>query len=312
VEEYVARLVGVFGEVKRLLADHGVLWVVLGDSYVAKQLQGTPWRVALALQADGWFLRSDCIWSKPDGMPSSVSDRPTTVHEYVFMLTKRSSYYFDAHAVREPYVTPRGFFPPLPDRTLGEDLPPAPPRAPDGRLKTAVKGGVNSAQPRDGERWPTGGRNLRTVWEITAENYAGAHFAVYPTELVRRAVLSSCPEWVCRECGQPRTRIVGPGELAGEAKIQEGPRPAADERHTSPTSMARTNGRTWRSKRELGWTDCGHGSYRAGVVLDPFHGTGTTSLVARNHKRYAVGVELNEDYCRMASERLRQLSLLAT
>jgi DNA modification methylase len=99
---YIAALVEVFRGVRRVLRDDGVLWVVIGDSYINKQLQGMPWRVAFALQDDGWWLRSDCIWSKPNAMPESVTDRPTTAHEYLFLLSKQERYFYDRIAIAEP------------------------------------------------------------------------------------------------------------------------------------------------------------------------------------------------------------------
>lgn len=101
-EAYLSRLVEVFREVRRVLRDDGTLWLNLGDSHAGKNLLGIPWRVAFALQADGWYLRSDIIWSKPNPMPESVKDRPTKAHEYLFLLSKNRSYYYDAEAIAEP------------------------------------------------------------------------------------------------------------------------------------------------------------------------------------------------------------------
>jgi len=357
-KEYVSNMVVVFREVKRVLAPHGTCWLNLGDSYASqggpepaqtkwqvdgasntqnaghsrtpgslkpKDLVGIPWRVAFALQDDGWWLRSDVIWSKSNPMPESITDRPTKAHEYVLLLTRQPNYYFDQEAVREPfsekYARPerrpdRGFADlrheqGIPKETLGS-LPPEAPRGPDGRRKTHVEAGEFSEQHRSGERWPNEGRNIRSVWEIPTQPYSGAHFAVFPEELVRRCLLAGCPLEVCQECGKPSERIVEPGELVGEARIQEGARPAADERGVSAKGIARSNGRTWRERHDLGFTDCGHGAYRPGRVLDPFGGSGTTALVARNHQRHAILVELNEKYCHLAAERLQQLSLLSS
>ena len=106
IEDYVDTLVEIFGAVRRVLRPEGTLWLNLGDKYLNGQLQGLPWRVALALQADGWVLRSDIIWHKPNAMPSAVKNRPTTDHEYIFLLTRSTKdYYYDADAIREPHVT---------------------------------------------------------------------------------------------------------------------------------------------------------------------------------------------------------------
>ena len=170
-DDYVAEMVALFREVRRVLKDDGTLWLNLGDSYAGsgkgpsqslsaeardmthtmhtafvpdglkpKDLIGIPWRVAFALQADGWYLRSDIIWHKPNPMPESVTDRPTKAHEYVFLLTKSARYYYDAAAIAEPSI----------DDT----------------------------------------RNARTVWSITTQPYKGAHFATMPPELARRCILA--------------------------------------------------------------------------------------------------------------------------
>lgn len=206
-EAYVANLVQVFREVGRVLKSDGVLWLNLGDSYNGsggaggdyapgglkdgqpkykgarvdglkpKDLIGIPWRVAFALQADGWYLRSDVIWSKPNPMPESVTDRPTKAHEYIFLLTKSQKYFYDAGAVLEP-------------------------AAYDGRKDTRMKGsekysvpmkpggGVNTFATEGHERWPQRlesgerGRNRRTVWNVPTYSYKGAHFATWPPALV--------------------------------------------------------------------------------------------------------------------------------
>ncbi len=134
-----------------------------------KDLVGIPWRVAFALQADGWWLRSDIIWAKPNPMPESVTDRPTKAHEYIFLLTKSAKYYYDHDAEKEPH-------------------------SPDGRKKTAVVGKNGSIQHRDGERWPGTGRNRRTVWTVPTQPFPGAHFAVFPEKLIEPCVLAGCPE----------------------------------------------------------------------------------------------------------------------
>lgn len=202
--EYVERMRAIFAGVRRVLVDQGTLWLNLGDTYTAdrscqtlkpKDLVGIPWRVAFALQDDGWWLRSDNIWHKPNAMPSSVTDRPTTTHEYVFLLTKSARYWYDQDSVRVPYSY-------------------------DGRKQTKVKGGPGSLQHRDGERWPglsrahhdarkeasrggdeteameviEGGRNLRTVWTFPTANYPEAHFATFPEDLPELCIKAGCPE----------------------------------------------------------------------------------------------------------------------
>jgi DNA modification methylase len=211
-------MVAVFREVRRVLKPSGTCWLNLGDSYVSsnsaqvpdtmrgasgkhgehltgtavrppmiqglasKNLVGIPWRVAFALQADGWYLRSDIIWSKPNPMPESVTDRPTKSHEYLFLLTKSARYYFDADAVKEA-------------ATWGE-WNSSKSFSPNGqRAKMAVG-------TAGGEQWNgTGthadenksGRNIRSVWTIATRPYPGAHFAVFPPELPERCIKAGSP-----------------------------------------------------------------------------------------------------------------------
>ena len=379
-DEYVARIVEVFREVRRVLADHGTCWVNLGDSYAhstdrmplqrgllddgaarfsgqtserlhglkPKDLVGIPWRVAFALQADGWYLRSDIIWAKPNPMPESVTDRPTKAHEYVFLLTKKPRYFFDQEAVRELHADTiwgrasttslavesrpgeregrmwenrRREYNPAgrkastvwrideEQKTLDPELPPETPRGPDGRRKTTVTGRDGSVQHRDGERWPNGGRNIRSVWEIATQPYPEAHFATYPEELVRRCVLAGCPLNVCRVCGKARERIVESRRNGGDWNANN--RVGGDRMRVGQSASDRMP-LNYIAPMTIGWSDCGHNDYRPGVVLDPFLGSGTTALVARKHGRSSVGIELSESYCELAGKRLQQLSLLAS
>lgn len=213
-DEYVARMVDVFREVRRVLRDDGTLWLNLGDSYNTapagnikpsgfsqnaarwdggavkygrkvttadglkpKDLVGIPWLVAFALRADGWYLRSDIVWSKPNPMPESVTDRPTKSHEYVFLLTKSARYYYDAEAIKEDSITND------PRRPYGSDGA----WSIDGRDKTEA--GAGSARDTDVTR-----RNARSVWTITTKPYAEAHFATFPTELPKRCIKAGSRE----------------------------------------------------------------------------------------------------------------------
>jgi len=182
VGEYVARLVELFRELRRVLADDGTLWLNIGDSYGAgKQLMGAPWQVALALQSDGWILRSDIIWAKTNPMPESVTDRPTKAHEYLFLLSKRPSYYYDADAVREDYsdrVQER-------QQYAGRDVQVNAWSADSGRNDSNPTRGIlgfghRGANPE--------GRNMRSVWQVPTVPFPGAHFAVYPPELIRPCI----------------------------------------------------------------------------------------------------------------------------
>jgi DNA modification methylase len=207
--DYIAQLVAVFREVRRVLTDDGTVWLNLGDSYngggragsdkalngkqgsnrgslamigrpfieqglAQKQLLGIPWRAALALQADGWYLRSDIIWHKPNPMPESVTDRPTKSHEYLFLLTKSSSYYYDADAIREPHVR-------LWEATNGGNMSPDGFHKANGHIRTR---GHNYPMPH------AKGANKRSVWTVATMPYAGAHFATMPEALVEPCVLA--------------------------------------------------------------------------------------------------------------------------
>lgn len=174
-EQYILEMVSVFSEVHRVLSSDGVLWLNLGDSYGPnKQLIGIPWRVALALQADGWVLRQDIIWAKPNPMPESVSDRCTKSHEYLFMLTKSARYYFDNVAIKEPSVS------------YATDK-----RADEGRFVYEAK--FNGTQGTGNQAFVTINetRNKRDVWNIATKPFKGAHFAVMPEALVEPCVLAS-------------------------------------------------------------------------------------------------------------------------
>jgi len=186
-EAYIDNLVAVFGECRRVLKASGSLWLVLGDKYLDGRLLGLPWRVALALQAEGWILRSDIIWHKPNAMPSAVKTRPTTDHEYVFFLTASADYYYDADAIREPHVT-------FTEKS----------RMRGGRKHFFQPGGTPEQGKNEGNpnlhhgRWDQAfhpkGRNKRTVWSIPLSKFRDAHFAVFPEPLVETCILAGCPE----------------------------------------------------------------------------------------------------------------------
>jgi len=211
-DEFVAAMVEVFREVKRVLRDDGTLWLNLGDSYVStptgklgdkitlgggrenqaaalnrpdktgfglavKNLIGVPWRVAFALQADGWYLRQDIIWHKPNPMPESVQDRCTKAHEYIFMLSKSPRYYFDSEAIKEPAVS---------DHKSGNGF------KRDARMSYQNADGT----PRgNDEQWTDvgGKRNRRSVWTVSTKPFKGAHFATFPPDLIEPCVMAGCP-----------------------------------------------------------------------------------------------------------------------
>lgn len=263
---FIAAMVCLFREVRRVLRNDGTLWVNIGDSYSTrlggdgwggyewktggnvapadgtlsdvkrsrddiglptKSLLMIPARLAIAMQDDGWILRSDIIWHKPNPMPESVTDRPTKSHEYVYLFAKSGRYWYDADAIRERQETA--------DRSLFYDID-----APKGKTPTW---GIDGSQSlRDKGRAPRllnpVGRNVRSVWTIATEPTPFAHFATFPTALVERCIMAGCP---------------------------------AD-----------------------------------GVVFDPFMGSGTTALVARRLNRHYIGCDLNPDYVKLANDRLSQ------
>jgi DNA modification methylase len=218
LEAYVAHLVHVFRLVWSVLKDDGCLWLNLGDSYgtgttaprqpsrtskkisaaqheaqgarhggQAKQLLGIPWRVAFALQAGGWYLRSDVIWSKPNPMPESVTDRPTRAHEYLFLFAKQERYYYNADAIKEPAVngdpsTPRGSQGVLGPLNAGR-------RDKQGALAERTYTGLNERWDRRTE--PVTHRNKRSVWTVPTQPFHGAHFACFPETLIEPCVLAS-------------------------------------------------------------------------------------------------------------------------
>ncbi len=241
-EEYISNLVGVFSRVWDVLADDGTLWVNIADSYAStggarnrekhgkgsrlqggtanedngagcrvrpgggvkeKDLIGIPWMLAFALRADGWYLRQDIIWEKPNPMPESVTDRCTKAHEYVFLLSKSPRYYYDADAIKEPAVTPAsssandwgrsgavsGLLVP------GQGYAQHRPRNPAGGNKS-TENGAGKFKTRGGTEYipeAVAMRNKRSVWEVATKPYSGAHFAVFPEELVTPCILAGCP-----------------------------------------------------------------------------------------------------------------------
>lgn len=217
-EAYVAELVGVFREVWRVLRDDGTGWLNLGDSYASsgaidkrpdnrtnsdagfiprskkrtaptpanlksKDLIGIPWRVAFALQADGWYLRQDIIWHKPNPMPESVTDRCTKAHEYIFLLSKSARYYYDNEAVKEEASD----HPATANRRLYSDDSAVGTKALHGNGWGQSGKGINGA-------YRTSTRNRRSVWTVATQPYSGAHFATFPPALIEPCILAGCPK----------------------------------------------------------------------------------------------------------------------
>jgi DNA modification methylase len=283
-EEYVAKMVAVFREVRRVLRKDGTLWLNLGDSYAGsgkggnpidsphkkqrtnsgslsvigntardaaktkhagedilcgfkpKDLVGIPWMVAFALRADGWYLRQDIIWSKPNPMPESVTDRCTKAHEYIFLMSKSARYYYDSDAVKEPYaassverynysaISKTG-------KTSTEEYKISGSESINGNGVGRSTAGLKSHE----HKMKPDGRNKRSVWTVSTNSYSEAHFATFPPDLIKPCVLAGCP--------------------AG------------------------------------------------GTVLDPFGGSGTTGMVALELGRSAILIELNEEYVKLIEQR---------
>ncbi len=329
-EEYVEKMVEVFREVWRVLRDDGTCWLVMGDSFASgdrstycsgaagnkrhqvqddmprpktppglkpKDLCMIPARVALALQADGWYLRSDIIWAKgisfrPDYsgsvMPESMTDRPTQSYEHVFLLTKKAKYYYDMEAVKEQGSVQAGT------------------RAAKGSNVRSELKDVNSRAP---EYWDyTGTRNLRSVWAIGTKPFKAAHFATFPPKLVEPCIKAGTSEkGCCAACGAPWVRVVE--RIAMKVRPGPGRQPLQDASmgSTKRTAVTGTMIEPPQSKT-TGWRPscaCPDPSPLPCLVLDPFAGSGTVGLVCRDLGRFAVCCDLKLDYLHMARERIK-------
>jgi DNA modification methylase len=392
-EEFIAKMVAIFRELRRVLRDDGTLWLNMGDSYAGsgkggkpedsphqkqatnrgsamkvgdtarqaavtnitrrdkeigykpKDLMGMPWRLALALQADGWWLRADIIWAKPNPMPSSVTDRPTTAHEYIFLLTKSAHYFYDEFAVREASVTndvrrPYGSkgmwdMDGRPEgqqhggEARGKELPETQnnirkARAAARNGKNAFRGqgaerdGASGPANRDDRDMSTVGigatRNMRSVWTMATEPFPDAHFATFPTALPAKCIAAGTSErGVCPQCGAPWVRIVeksggttGKGWHDHQDDLTNGMR-GGDNGRNLAAEMYDSYG-----VKGAGWrAGCDHGAEPVpAVVLDPFFGAGTTGVVARRMGRSFVGIELNPAYIAIAEKRLGNINPL--
>ena len=328
---YVEHMVEVFREVKRVLRPDGTLWMNLGDSYAGnrgnttdkpgfdnksagvvgadlaigisklapgykpKDLVGIPWMVAFALRADGWYLRSDIIWHKPNPMPESVTDRPTKSHEYMFLLSKSERYFYDAEAIKEPAIY------------AGTVVKASDPDT----AKNGQKGeyGATALGFTQHDTVVGAGRNKRTVWTIATRPYAGAHFATYPEDLVEPCILAGSSPKACGVCGAPWERVTERERLPGS----ERPMTTGAAKRAELGDMARTTpvGRTAGSVsvETTGWQPtCAHND-DSGIctILDPFNGSGTTGVVAVRHNREYIGVDISDEYMELARQRINEV-----
>lgn len=327
-EEYVNRLVMIFREVKRVLRDDGTVWINIGDSYSShagsgggssvsgpqpasvaahfrhspapleipqKNLLGIPWRLAFALQADGWILRSAICWEKPNPMPESVKDRPTSAYEMVFLLAKNPRYFYDADAIREK---PTGRTDPITSFNKSHNAD----RQDNGR-----------SYQQDGLK----GANARNVWKITPKPFKAAHFAVMPTELAAKCIKAGTAPLCCAKCGAPHQRMQKRTAKDGRSVVvpasqrqaydADGTPLQADNRYNPDNpQIGNFGGHFVIATEDAGWQPscaCDAGS-KLCMVLDPFGGAGTTGLAAKELERDFTLIELNPDYVEMAKERL--------
>ena len=330
-EKFVENLVNVFREVRRVLRDDGTVWLNLGDSYCgtghkgdtkdmyfsqgsarngqsfalnnkveglkSKDLVGIPWRVAFALQADGWYLRQDIIWHKPNPMPESVTDRCTKAHEYIFLLSKSPKYYYDNEVIREP----------IKPTTTGKA---SVRESGDSKTRSKEHWGIPH-EPKNviREYEEIKGANKRSVWTVTTKPYSEAHFATYPPELIKPCILAGCPEKVCVKCGTPYQRITS--RKSDALRVDNS---TLDRFGNGKAGVHRKIGgqyQKWLNENPLttvGWEkqcNCETNETKSGTVLDPFGGSGTTAQVASNLNRNAILCELNPEYVEIAKGRLK-------
>lgn len=319
-EAYVEKLVQVCREIWRVMRDDGTLWLNLGDSYATnpgngrggesvegrkphrsgidktkiglktKDLCMIPARVAMALQADGWYLRSDIIWAKKNPMPESVTDRPTKSHEYLFLLSKSQKYYYDADAIAEPSKYPDD------DRKSRSAHD-------QKRMPTDKIAGVRPGS----ETYPT--RNKRSVWTVATKPYPGSHFATFPPALIEPCILAGTSEkGQCPECGAPWVRVVeksktfesGSGRsgnaISGKQDLSASETNSTPDIRMGPVVKVETVG--WEPSCE-----CNAGEPVPQIVLDPFGGSGTTGEVAARHRRRYVLLDLSMEYIELQKKR---------
>ncbi len=280
-----------------------------------KDLMMMPARVALALQADGWWLRSEIIWHKPNPMPESVRDRPTSSHEKVYLLAKSARYFYDAEAVRVPMATKpkrNDSFRPMAGGSayVNQSGPQT------NSVRTDKQRGHSRRHAGSNDRWDAmpkkerqaSGANLRNVWTIPTFGFPEAHFATFPPKLVGPCIKAGTSEkGCCAQCGAPWERVVEDSEAYRRQKAIQ--RETAD-RTLESQGVAQRFSKTLgvvADRITRGWRPscgCDAGDPVPATVLDPFAGAGTTGVVALRLGRSFVGLELNPDYAAMARARI--------
>lgn len=347
-EMFVGHIVQVFREVWRVLRNDGTLWMNFGDAYATsgykvhssktdvtgwdvdgrgqsaaktavsglkiKDLMGMPWRCAFALQVDGWYLRSDIIWNKPNCMPESANDRPTKAHEDFFLLSKKQTYYYDAEAIKEPMVygiTANGVGFGHGTDSEQRDRGRISVSEPKGNAKTFRGGGVyiqgqsfeNSAKvERDSHgNHPneTGMRNKRSVWTVATQPFPEAHFATFPEKLIEPPILAGSSPQSCPHCAAPWKRVIVKTGHINKREIAHVPGNSSTK--TDSTGWAHTSKGT-----DIFEPSCkcenNDGSAKC-RILDPFGGSGTTRKVALENNRECTSIDINPEYVDMQKRR---------
>ena len=280
-EQYIGNILTVCKELYRILRNDGCFYFNIGDTYKNKNLCGIPWRVALALQADNWYLRSEIIWSKVTPLPESVQDRPTKAHEHIFMFTKQEKYYWDHIAVME-----------------------------DNNAQNTNR--YNKVLNTYATENNTIGRHLRDVWHLKPTSVQDAHFAAFPLYIPEKCIKSGTSEYgVCASCGAPYKRLYESAFTEHTGKTQSlYPKGTSAHRIRLLGEKVRENGHEYVNiKTTIGWErtcQCDTNEITQATVLDPFWGAGTTSLVAAQLRRNSIGIELNADYINVGKKRLNK------
>ena len=345
-QEHIKNIVEIFRAMKPKLKETATIWLNYGDSYAAtvngtkvkdiknddrgfvdkpfstiqgvlkpKDLVMIPNRIAIALQDDGWWIRSEIIWHKPNPMPESVKDRPTSAHEKIWLITKSKKYYYDADAIRVPQKqdsiaragrdvwknnkTDSGNYS-IPNVDSAKKLN-------QKVLDTVAEGKIPMA-------------NKRNVWTVTTKPFKGAHFATFPKDLIEPCIKAGCPEKICVECGKPYIRKIKIGNYNKEYQKSCGGN--VDGKYTgkstknykgakaqNPSETKKRILESLREKIDLGLhknCECNTQDYKPGIVLDPFGGSGTTGIVSKHLKRKAILIELNAEYISIAKKRINK------
>ena len=317
---YVGHTVAICRELRRVLRDDGLLWWNVGDSYAGSNGAGgdyaadglregqpryagtarqsragslkpkdkiaIPERVALALQADGWYYRQDVVWHKRAPMPESVQDRCTKAHEYVYMLAKSPRYFYDALAIAEESATPGD------NRAARSD-------------DTAACARIGASGRKEHGNLTGATRNKRSVWTLSPQPFAGAHFATWPPALVEPMILASTSaRGACPACGAPWVRVmergfVGQSNPFGPNQKVQGNRIEGNGKKMAERNASRPYAESWQPS-----CTCAAGDPIPCVVLDPFNGSGTTGAVAVELGRDYIGVELSAEYAAIARQRI--------